>query len=218
MKNKRIITIDGPSASGKGSLARRLAEALQFLLLDSGLLYRAYTYFFEQMQSHEFALNMLKSSKIKNFEGAMLIFHEEQNITQSLRNEKIAHLASKLSSLDVTRRNLLSLQRELASSDGLVADGRDMGTVVFPHSATKIFLTASSEMRANRRFRELQNIDPLITLDRIKDDIQSRDDADKSRALSPLIPATDAKIVDSTNKTEEEVFLIAMEHFIKCTN
>lgn len=170
------------------------------------------------MQSHEFALNMLKSSKIKNFEGAMLIFHEEQNITQSLRNEKIAHLASKLSSLDVTRRNLLSVQRELASSDGLVADGRDMGTVVFPHSATKIFLTASSEMRANRRFRELQNIDPLITLDRIKDDIQSRDAADKSRALSPLIPATDAKIVDSTNKTEEEVFLIVMEHFIKCTN
>ena len=141
MKNKKIITIDGPSASGKGSLARRLAQDLNFLLLDSGLLYRAYAYCFQKKKNHPLAATLFNEIEIKNSESIMNVFENGRNITTNLRHEEIAHLASSLSSLEVTRQHLLSFQRNLANNEGLVADGRDMGTIVFPSAATKIFLT-----------------------------------------------------------------------------
>ena len=159
MKNNNIITIDGPSASGKGSLAKALAKQLNFILLDSGLLYRAYSYCFDQSQNHSVAAELFSNLRIDSIENEMRVFEQKKDITSILRNENVAKSASKLSSLKETRDNLISFQRDLASNHGLVADGRDMGTVVFPDAGTKIFLVADAEVRAKRRFLELQNAD-----------------------------------------------------------
>jgi CMP/dCMP kinase len=218
LKNKKIITIDGPSASGKGSLARRLAQDLNFLLLDSGLLYRAYAYCFQKKKDHGLAAALFNEIEIKNSESIMNVFEKGSNITTNLRHEEIAHLASRLSSLEVTRQHLLSFQRNLANNEGLVADGRDMGTIVFPSAATKIFLTASISIRAKRRFAELKKNNPLLSFQEIEKDIQLRDTADQTREISPLLPADDALKIDSTNMSEKEVLVAAKAHYIKCLN
>ena len=144
MKNNNIITIDGPSASGKGSLAKALAKKLNFILLDSGLLYRAYSYCFDQSQNHSSATELFSNLRIDSIEHEMRVFEQKKDITSILRHENVAKSASKLSGLKETRDNLISFQRDLASNHGLVADGRDMGTVVFPDAGTKIFLVAAS--------------------------------------------------------------------------
>ena len=120
------------SASGKGSLAKALAKELNFILLDSGLLYRAYSYCFDQGQNHSSAKNLFSNLKIDSIDHEMHVFEDNTDITPALRHEKIAKSASQLSSLKETRDNLISFQRDLANDNGLVADGRDMGTVVFP--------------------------------------------------------------------------------------
>ena len=152
MKNNNIITIDGPSASGKGSLAKALAKELDFILLDSGLLYRAYSYCFEQSQNHAIAKNLFSNLQINIMDHQMHVFESNKDITSILRHENVAKSASILSGLKETRDNLISFQRDLASDHGLVADGRDMGTVVFPDAGTKIYLVADAEVRAKRRF------------------------------------------------------------------
>ena len=164
MKNNNIITVDGPSASGKGSLAKALAKELNFILLDSGLLYRAYSYCFDQGQNHSSAKNLFSNLKIDSIDHEMHVFEDNTDITSTLRHEKIAKSASQLSSLKETRDNLISFQRDLANNHGLVADGRDMGTVVFPDAGTKIFLVADVEVRAKRRFLELQNADQGVNM------------------------------------------------------
>ena len=157
MKNNNIITIDGPSASGKGSLAKALAKELDFILLDSGLLYRAYSYCYDHSKNHSLAMDLFSHLNIQSIDNVMHVFENEKDITTILRHEDVAKLASEVSSFKETRANLISFQRDLASDQGLVADGRDMGTVVFPDAGTKIFLIADDEVRANRRFLELQN-------------------------------------------------------------
>ena len=129
-------------------LAKELAKHLDFLLLDSGLLYRAYSYCFDQTQSHDKTMLLFSELTIEGVTGAMEVYEGVNNITQLLRHEKVAKSASKLSGLQETRENLIPFQRKLAGSIGLVADGRDMGTVVFPDAATKIFLVADVEVRA----------------------------------------------------------------------
>lgn len=205
MKNKKIITIDGPSASGKGLLAKALAKKLNFILLDSGLLYRAYSYCFDKAQSHNKAMELFLQLGIDGVTGAMAVYEKENNITQLLRHENIAKSASKLSSLKETRNNLISFQRSLASNHGLIADGRDMGTVVFPDAATKIFLIADVEVRAQRRFLELQNNDQGVNMRDLIEDIRLRDEADRAREISPLVPAADSVEVNSSNLTPQEV-------------
>jgi len=205
LKNKKIITIDGPSASGKGLLAKELASQLDFLLLDSGLLYRAYSYCFNQTQSHNQTMLLFSELTIEGVSGVMEVHEGSNNITQLLRQEKVAKSASKLSGLKETRDNLIVFQRELASSIGLVADGRDMGTVVFPDAATKIFLVADVEVRAQRRFLELQNNDQGVNMRDLIEDIRLRDEADRTRELSPLVPAADSIEVNSSNLTPQEV-------------
>jgi cytidylate kinase len=160
LKNNNIITVDGPSASGKGSLAKALAKELNFILLDSGLLYRAYSYCFDKSQNHSSAKDLFSNLRINSIDHEMHVFENNTDITSILRHENIAKSASQLSSLKETRDNLISFQRDLASDHGLVADGRDMGTVVFPDAGTKIFLVADAEVRAKRRFLELQNAGP----------------------------------------------------------
>ena len=205
MKNKKIITIDGPSASGKGLLARKLAKELDFILLDSGLLYRAYSYCFDKEKNHDSAMNFFSQLTIEGVAGEMEVFEGNNNITQLLRHENVALSASKLSSLKETRENLIAFQRGLANDYGLIADGRDMGTVVFPDAATKIFLIADVEIRAERRFLELQNTGQGVNMRDLIEDIRLRDEADRAREISPLVPATDSVEVNSSNLTPQEV-------------
>ena len=211
MKNNKIITIDGPSASGKGSLAKSRARELNFLLLDSGLLYRAYSYSFIQTGNHSDAVNFFSELLIENVLGEMKVFEDKNEITSFLRDEKVAKSASKISSEKETRDNLITFQRNLINENGLVADGRDMGTVVFPDAATKIFLNADVEIRAKRRLLELQKSNQDVNMRDLIEDIRLRDKADQAREISPLIAAEDSIELDSTNLTPQEVLKKALE-------
>ena len=211
LKNNNIITIDGPSASGKGSLAKALAKELSFILLDSGLLYRAYSYCFDHSQNHSHAAELFSNLNIKSIDNEMHVFENEKDITSILRHEGVAKSASELSSLKETRENLINFQRDLASDRGLVADGRDMGTVVFPDAGTKIFLVADVEVRAERRFLELQNAGQEVNMRDLIDDIRLRDEADKAREISPLMPADDSIELNSSNLTPQEVLIIVLK-------
>lgn len=211
MKNNKIITIDGPSASGKGSLAKSLARELNFLILDSGLLYRAYSYSFIQTGNHSDAVNFFSELLIENVLGEMKVFEDKNEITSFLRDEKVAKSASKISSEKETRDNLITFQRNLINENGLVADGRDMGTVVFPDAATKIFLNADVEIRAKRRFLELQKSNQDVNMRDLIEDIRLRDKADQAREISPLMAAEDSIELDSTNLTLQEVLKKALE-------
>jgi len=211
LKNNNIITVDGPSASGKGSLAKALAKELNFLLLDSGLLYRAYSYCFDQGQNHSTAKSLFSNLRIDSIDHEMHVFENNKDITSILRHENIAKSASQLSSLKETRDNLIAFQRDLASDSGLVADGRDMGTIVFPDAGTKIFLVADAEVRAKRRFLELQNAGQGVNMRDLIEDIRLRDEADKAREISPLMPADDSIEVNSSDLTPQEVLEIVLK-------
>ena len=150
MSKLKILTIDGPSASGKGSLSRNIAKHLGFKILDSGLLYRTYAYFSQSGPNIEEISNRIKNEISFSFnENDVSILHKDKDITSILRSETTAKIASELSALTKTREDLLTIQRDFYNQDGLVADGRDMGTVVFPKAALKIFLTASPEVRVS---------------------------------------------------------------------
>ena len=205
MNNRLVITIDGPSAAGKGSLARNLALFLDFSILDSGALYRAFAYFHNQgLNNKEIESNIEKLIFIPEKDDTK-IFYEDTDITSSIRNEEIAKAASKLSALSDTRKSLIDIQRNFMPSNNLVADGRDMGTVVFPEAELKIFLVASAEVRAKRRYLELQNRGQEVNMRDLIADIEARDMMDKSRTLSPLIPAEESIIIDSSTMSLDEV-------------
>ena len=201
-----VVTIDGPSASGKGSLARNLAEYLDFSILDSGLLYRVYAYFHNlNLDIAKIPLLIQKDISFKFNHKDVIVLNDQEDITSELRSEKMAKKASELSSLPTTRENLLALQRNFYQNKGLVADGRDMGTVVFPEAKLKIFLTASAEIRAERRYLELQNRGQEVNMLALIEDIKQRDLKDSTRTLSPLIPAEDSVVIDSSDMSIEEV-------------
>jgi cytidylate kinase len=205
MNNRLVITIDGPSAAGKGSLARNLALFLDFSILDSGALYRAFAYFHDQgLNNKEIESNIEKLIFIPEKDDTK-IFYEDTDITSSIRNEEIAKAASELSALSDTRKSLIDIQRNFMRSNNLVADGRDMGTVVFPEAELKIFLVASAEVRAKRRYLELQNRGQEVNMRDLIADIEARDMMDKSRTLSPLIPAEESIIIDSSTMSLDEV-------------
>ena len=206
MSKLKILTIDGPSASGKGSLSRNIAKHLGFKILDSGLLYRTYAYFSQSGSSVEVISNRIKNEISLSFnENDVSILHKDKDITSLLRSETTAKIASELSALPKTREDLLTIQRDFYNQDGLVADGRDMGTVVFPKAALKIFLTASPEVRAKRRHLELQKRGQEVNMLDLIADIELRDMKDRTRTLSPLIPAEDSVVIDSSNMSIDEV-------------
>ena len=206
MSKLKILTIDGPSASGKGSLSRNIAKHLGFKILDSGLLYRTYAYFSQSGPNIEEISNRIKNEISFSFnENDVSILHEDKDITSLLRSETTAKIASELSALPKTREDLLTIQRDFYNQEGLVADGRDMGTVVFPKAALKIFLTASPEVRAKRRHLELQKRGQEVNMLDLIADIELRDMKDRTRTLSPLIPAEDSVVIDSSNMSIDEV-------------
>ncbi len=207
MKKINVITIDGPSASGKGALAREISNSFGFKILDSGVLYRLYAYLSNMSFSQDEIANQIESNvDFKNNKQKLSISFKDKDITNELRSEVVAKLASEHSSKKEVRDALLNIQRSFYNGDGLVADGRDMGTVVFKDAKLKIFLTASTEERAKRRFIELQNLGQEVNMPALIADIEKRDRRDSSRDLSPLIPDEDAHIIDSSDLSLDEVF------------
>ena len=208
MKKIDVITIDGPSASGKGSLAKKISSQFDLDILDSGALYRLYAYFTDlKLDNDEIKQKISEEIKFELKNMNIEIIYKSKNISNDIRTEDIAKLASKLSSKEEVRQTLYNTQRNFYSSKGLVADGRDMGTVVFKDARLKIFLTASTKVRAKRRYLELQNRGQEVNMPDLIADIEKRDFNDSSRDLSPLFPADDAHVVDSSNMSAEEVFL-----------
>ena len=210
MKRINVITIDGPAASGKGSLAISIANQFSLKLLDSGSLYRLFA-FFERNTDYSEIVEIIKNRvefKLTN-ESQNIILDKNVDITHELKSEEVAKSASKLSSQKEVRNLLLKLQRDFYQGSGLVADGRDMGTVVFNDAKLKIFLTASPEVRAKRRYIELQNRKQEVNMPALIDDIKERDLSDSTRELSPLLPADDAHIIDSSDMSLDDVFSYA---------
>lgn len=209
-----VVTIDGPSGSGKGTVAALLARELQWGLLDSGALYRLtalaainHGVDFTDETSLEVLAGHLDVQFLPEPDGSGLtIILEGEQVGANLRTEEVGAMASKVAALPGVRKALLQRQRDFAEKPGLVADGRDMGTVVFPQAPLKVFLTASAEERANRRFNQLQEKGIDANFDRLLTDIKARDERDSNRAVAPLKPADDAVVLDSTRMSIQEVF------------
>jgi cytidylate kinase len=211
MKRINVIAIDGPAASGKGSLAISIANKFSLKLLDSGSLYRLFAMFERKNIDYSEITNIIKNRvefKLTK-DHQKVILDKNVDITNDLKSEEIAKSASMLSSQKEVRENLFNLQREFYDGSGLVADGRDMGTVVFKDAKLKIFLTASAKVRAKRRYLELQNRKQEVNMPALIDDIKERDLSDSTRELSPLLPADDAHIIDSSDMSLEDVFSYA---------
>ena len=208
-----VITIDGPSGSGKGTVAGRLAEHLGWKLLDSGALYRLLAFAAVNhgvALDNEDLLSQLAAHLDVQFVGATegkaaRIVLEGDDVTQAIRNEDVAAGASKVAALPAVREALLQRQRAFQEFPGLVADGRDMGTVVFPDAPLKVFLTASAEERARRRYLQLKAKGDDVSLSGLLDEIRARDERDTQRAIAPLKPAADAIQLDSTELSIEQV-------------
>lgn len=206
-----VITVDGPSGAGKGTLCMLLAEKLGWNLLDSGAIYRvlalAAIHHDVDLESED-ALVPLAANLDVQFvaEGELVkVILEGEDVSNTLRTEKVGNTASKVAALPRVREALLRRQRAFSEAPGLVADGRDMGTVVFPSAEVKIFLDASAEERANRRMNQLQKKGLDVNFDSLLSEIQERDYRDRNRAVAPLRPAEDALTIDSTELTIEEV-------------
>jgi cytidylate kinase len=211
-KQVAVITVDGPSGSGKGTICQLLARELGWHLLDSGALYRvtalAARHHGVKLDDVE-ALEVLAAHldvRFRATDGAETqIILEGEDVTQAIRNEQVGEDASVVAALGPVREALLNRQRDFAREPGLVADGRDMGTVVFPWASLKIYLDASVEERARRRYKQLISKEPGASLDDILNDIKARDARDMNRAVAPLKPAPDAVILDSTSMSIDEV-------------
>ena len=216
-----VVTIDGPSGTGKGTLALRLCRWLNWHLLDSGALYRTVAYVALERAvglDDEDALAAIAAELPLVFadDGAELcVLLDELDVGDCIRSEVVGSAASAVAALAGVRKALLARQRAFLQMPGLVADGRDMGTVVFPSAVVKIFLTANAEVRAERRYKQLKQKGNDVNLARLSADIAARDRRDEARALSPLRPAPDAVILDTTsldtNTVEEAARAIIQE-------
>jgi len=206
-----VIAIDGPSGSGKGTLAVRVAERLSFHLLDSGALYRltAYAALRDSVgDDDEAALAALVARLAIKFHGAgdaVRVLLDGEDVTRAIRDEACGMAASRIAGLSAVRGALLALQRNFRRAPGLVADGRDMGTVVFPDAVIKIFLTASAQERAQRRYKQLKDKGFDVNLRALLEEIEARDQRDTQRTVAPLTAADDAIVIDSTALSIEQV-------------
>lgn len=206
-----VITIDGPSGSGKGTVAGLLAEHLQWHLLDSGALYRVLAFAAEKHSvplDDEAGLEVLAAGLDVQFvteDNQQRIVFESVDITDAIRGEAVGASASKIAALPAVRSGLLRRQQDFRQPPGLIADGRDMGTVVFVDAPLKVFLTANAEERARRRYLQLKDKGEAVTLSSLLEEIRARDERDTNRAIAPLKPAEDAIILDSTTMTIEQV-------------
>ena len=206
-----IVAIDGPAGAGKSSVSRAVAERLGFAFLDSGAMYRAATWWamhrgvdLEDAEALA-ASTRAMSLKFSDEEGSLRIRVDDQDITEAIRLPEVTERIRKLDAIPAVREPLMQLQRELASRRPTVAEGRDMGTVVFPDAKCKIFLDASLEIRTQRRARELSENAQNPDLDQLREAIHRRDEGDRTRATAPLRKAEDAHVLDSTAMSIEQV-------------
>ena len=208
-----VLAIDGPSGSGKGTLAAWMAVELGWHLLDSGALYRIVAAMAVRRRldiDREPSMRALAESlRIAFPNGRVLV--DDLDLTDEIRTEDMGVLASRVAALPAVRTAILAVQRDFAQAPGLVADGRDMGTVVFPHAGLKIFLDASAEARAERRYNQLKNKGLSVSLRDLLEQIQERDARDRERATAPLQAAHDAMLIDSTQMTIQEVCSTVMQ-------
>ncbi|UTW51928.1 (d)CMP kinase [bacterium SCSIO 12827] len=203
-----IIAIDGPAAAGKGTLARRIARDLGFAYLDTGLLYRA--------TGKRVLEAGADPEDAEAAEAEALALAPRDLERPDLRTDAVAQAASKVSAVPGVRAALLAFQRTFAAhppegAKGAVLDGRDIGTVVCPDADVKLFVTASDEVRARRRFKELQESDPDVIYARVLEEMRERDARDRSRAVAPLEPAEDAILLDTSDLNADEVFAKALD-------
>ena len=210
-----VICLDGPSGVGKGTICLAVAEHLGWHILDSGSLYRITALqvsrsfpdidvdSINNSQLYDIANNLSVSYKQENNELVILLADED--VTQLIRNESIGAVASQIAAVPEVREALLSRQRGFSRAPGLVADGRDMGTVVFPNSVLKIFLTATPEERAQRRYKQLKGKGIDVNLSSLVEELRLRDDRDMNRKTAPLKPASDAIVIDTTTLNIEQV-------------
>lgn len=213
-----VITVDGPSGAGKGTLCMLLAKKLGYNLLDSGAIYRvlalAAIHHGVNPESEDALVPLATHLDVQFIaEGDLVkVILEGEDVSSELRREETGTAASKVAALPRVREALLRRQRAFSTSEGLVADGRDMGTVVFPKAEVKIFLDASAEERADRRLKQLQDKGLSVKFDHLLREIQERDDRDRNRAVAPLRPAEDALLLDSTSLSIDEVVAQALEY------
>lgn len=203
---QNVIAIDGPSASGKGTVAARVAHALGWNYLDSGALYRLTALYAQQNHTdwdNEIEVAALAGNLPAVFvEGKVLL--NGKDVSDAIRSEQIGMGASAVAALPAVRAALLQRQRDFACGNGLVGDGRDMGSVVFPDACLKVFLTATPQVRAERRAKQLGLPCEGLQFERILSDIQARDEADRRRTVAPLQQLPDAKLLDTSDKTVDE--------------
>lgn len=211
------IAIDGPAGAGKSSIAKLVAKKLNYVYVDTGAMFRTMAYYFlmngmdpqneEQVNEHCDDMDI----KIQYKDGEQHIFLNQQDVSKEIRQEKVGNNASIVAKYPKVREKLLELQRNLAASTDVIMDGRDIGTVVLPDAPCKIFLTASSHVRAERRYRELTEKGIECDLKQIEQDIIQRDEQDMNRSVAPLRQAEDAIYLDSSDLTIEEVVFRIIE-------
>ncbi len=218
MAKKIIITIDGWSSAGKSTLAKQLARELGYVYVDSGAMYRAVTLYF--LRNHidwtdkTEVQNALKDIQLdfrfNEMSGSSEIHLNDENVEYLIRDLVIAEKVSEIASIKEVRAFAVTQQHKLGTKKGIVMDGRDIGTVVFPHAELKIFMVADSAVRVERRFKEMYKKKPNVTIEEIRDNIQMRDYMDSHREISPLKKADDAIELDNTSLTEDEQFQKAL--------
>jgi cytidylate kinase len=207
----KIITIDGPAGSGKSTVSRLVAEKLNFLYLDTGAMYRAVA-----LQARRMGIDLSDGKELwrlcehldLNFKtdgDHTRLYMGEEDISSAIRTPEMDMLSSRVSAIGEVRTAMTELQRKIGKRGGLVAEGRDMGTVVFPDADHKFFLTASPEIRAERRYRERVDRGESVSKTEVEMELRKRDNQDKTRSIAPLVPAEDAKIIDSTRLNPEQI-------------
>ncbi|MCG3201585.1 MAG: Cytidylate kinase [Gammaproteobacteria bacterium] len=212
-----VIAVDGPSGTGKGTVCLRLAEVLGWHLLDSGAIYRVLAHAalargldLEDPAALAGAARSLNLEFLAGRAEGVLVLLDGQDVTHAIRTEVAGNAASRVAAVPSVRAALLERQRACRRAPGLVADGRDMGTVVFPDAELKVFLTASAEERAQRRYKQLKGKGAGVSLPALIKDITERDERDRARSVSPLVPAPDARVLDTTHMDIEAVFDMVM--------
>ncbi|MBK8546565.1 MAG: (d)CMP kinase [Saprospiraceae bacterium] len=216
MAKKIRIAIDGVSSSGKSTMAKQLAKTLGFIYIDTGAMYRAVTLFFLQNQ-----VDMENpDSVVKTLENIMITFQQTDqgntcflndiNVEKEIRGMEVSQWVSQVSAIPAVRRKMVSLQREMGEKDNVVMDGRDIGTIVFPDADVKLYIHSPARLRAERRWLELKDSNPAITVEEIVNNLEMRDHIDSTREDSPLVKAEDAYFIDNTHLNVQEQYETAL--------